>query len=86
MKDAYEVLKQKEAELDRVSHEIESLRMVASLLVDDADSEEAKDAPSIAKEKIDNPGASLEPTGSDALFSSMATPRARVWSALKRTK
>jgi hypothetical protein len=32
MKDAYEVLEQKEADLARVRQEIESLRIVASLL------------------------------------------------------
>ncbi len=35
MKDAYEVLEQKEADLARVRQEIESLRIVVSLLVDD---------------------------------------------------
>ena len=35
MKDAYEVLYQKEAELVRVRQEVESLRVVASLLTDD---------------------------------------------------
>jgi hypothetical protein len=36
MKDAYEVLQQKEADLARVRHEIESLQVVASLLSVDA--------------------------------------------------
>lgn len=35
MKDAYEVLYQKEADLVRVRQEVESLRIVASLLIDD---------------------------------------------------
>ena len=35
MKDAYEVLYQKEAELVRVRQEVESLRVAASLLSDD---------------------------------------------------
>lgn len=38
MKDAYEVLEQKEADLSRVRQEIESLRIVAPLLVDDLNS------------------------------------------------
>lgn len=36
MKDAYELLYQKEADLVRVRQEIESLRIAASLLADDA--------------------------------------------------
>jgi hypothetical protein len=41
MKDAYEALKQKEADLSRVRHEIESLRIVASLLLDDLNSDQS---------------------------------------------
>jgi hypothetical protein len=40
MKDVYEVLHQKEADLARVRREIESLHLVASLLSDDLTSEE----------------------------------------------
>jgi len=39
MKDAYEVLYQKEADLARVRQEVESLRIAASLLNDDASAE-----------------------------------------------
>jgi hypothetical protein len=35
MKDAFEVLRQKEADLERVQHEVESLRIVAPLLSED---------------------------------------------------
>src|ERR1022692_3591326 len=41
MKNAYEVLQQKETDLARVRHEIESLRIVASLLLDELPSEES---------------------------------------------
>ena len=41
MRDAYEVLKQKEADLARVRHEVESLRIVASLLLDDLNSDQS---------------------------------------------
>ena len=41
MKNAYEVLQQKETDLARVRHEIESLRIVASLLSDELPSEES---------------------------------------------
>jgi hypothetical protein len=40
MKNAYEVLEQKEIDLARVRHEIESLRIVAPLLSDELPSEE----------------------------------------------
>ena len=40
MKDAYEVLYQKEADLFRVRQEVEGLRVVASLLADDASAED----------------------------------------------
>jgi len=40
MKNAYEVLQQKETDLARVRHEIESLWIVASLLADESPSEE----------------------------------------------
>jgi hypothetical protein len=40
MRNAYEVLQQKETDLVRVRHEIESLRIVASLLSDELPSEE----------------------------------------------
>jgi hypothetical protein len=41
MRDAYEVLKQKEADLARVRHEVESLSIVARLLTDDLDSDQS---------------------------------------------
>jgi hypothetical protein len=40
MKNAYEVLKHKEAELARVRKEVESLRLVAPLLANDPETEE----------------------------------------------
>jgi hypothetical protein len=81
MKDAYEVLKQKEADVDRVRREIESLKVVASLLAD-ANSDEPGETDSIRTEKKDH-HASLEPTGSDGL-SSVPTPPSGIWSVLKR--
>ena len=41
MRDAYEVLKQKEADLARVRHEVESLTIAARLLTDDLDSDQS---------------------------------------------
>ena len=63
MKDAYEVLRQKEADLARLRHEIESLRVVASLLSDDLPSDElTKKRESSAERTL---GRSPKATGTD---------------------
>jgi hypothetical protein len=54
MKDAYEALKQKEADLSRVRHEIESLRVVASLLVDVLNSDQSDKPYLVSAEKSDS--------------------------------
>ena len=86
MKDAYETLKQKEADLGRVRHEIESLRMVASLLVDDLNSDQSDKPYLVSTENSDDLHPDLEQTGTDGLFSSIATPRPSLWNVLKRAK
>ena len=86
MKDAYETLKQKEADLSRVRHEIESLRIVASLLADDFNSDQSEKPFLVSPEKSGNLHPDLEPTGTDRLFSSLATPRSSLWNVLKRAK
>ncbi len=86
MKDAYEALKQKEADLSRVRHEIESLRIVASLLVDDLSPDQSDQPYLVSAEKSDNLDPDLEPTGTDGLFSSVTTPRSSLWNVLKRAK
>ena len=45
MKDAYEVLNQKEADVNRVRQEVESLKIVASLLDEAGSDEPASDLP-----------------------------------------
>jgi len=84
MKDAYEVLKQKETDLDRVRREIESLRVVASLLVDSTSAKVSDDTGSTPEEKIGDADTALEPTGSDGLSSSGATSASGIWKVLKR--
>ena len=86
MKDAYETLKQKEADLSRVRHEIESLTIVASLLVDDLSSDQSDKPHLVSAEKSDNLHPDLEQTGTDGLFSSVAIPRPSLWNVLKRAK
>ncbi len=86
MKDAYAVLKQKEADLDRVRNEIESLRIVASLLADDPVRDQSDDSDPISEEDADDLQKNLQPTGTDALFSSVASSRSGLWNVLKRAK
>ncbi len=86
MKQAYEVLEQKEAHLARVRREIESLRIVASLLVDDLNSNDSDQTHLISAKKSDNLLPDLQATGTDGLFSSVAISRSRFWNALKRTR
>ena len=85
MKDAYEVLQQKEADLARVRHEIESLQVVASLLSDDLTSNQLTKKESSAEKTLDR-GRGSEATGTDGLFSSIPVSRPSFWKALKREK
>jgi hypothetical protein len=79
MRNAYEVLHQKETDLARVRREIESLRIVAPLLSDELLSEE------LTKKRARSAEETLEPssekaTGTDDLFSSKdPAPRPRFW-------
>jgi hypothetical protein len=86
MKNAYEILGQKETDLARVRREIESLRIVAPLLSDELPSEElTKKRASSAEETFDS--GSEKATGTDGLFSSMnPAPRPGFWNTLKRQK
>ena len=81
MRDAYDVLKQKEADLDRVRHQVESLRIVAALLADDLDSDQSDKTDLSSAEKTEDyllhivrkkAGPDLEPTGTAGhVFSSI---------------
>ena len=75
MKDAYEVLKQKETELARIRHEVESLRIVSTLLLDDSNSEQSKAHLMTTDDLLDivrEHAASSEPAGiAGHLFSSI---------------
>ena len=86
MKNAYEVLRQKETDLARVRHEIESLRIVASLLSDELPSEELTKKRARPEEEPLDPG-SEKATGTDDLFSSInPAPRPGFWNNFKRRK
>ena len=79
MRNAYEVLHQKETDLARVRREIESLRIVAPLLSDELLSEELTKKRARSAEETLEPG-SEKATGTDDLFSSKdPAPRPRFW-------
>jgi hypothetical protein len=90
MKDAYELLQQKQAELARVRKEIESLNIVAPLLSDDRTSDDPAPNPD------ESPASSLSDTisrlsdsaatNADNLFSSGETSRSGFWNSLKRAR
>jgi hypothetical protein len=88
MKDAYAVLKQKEADLARVRHEAESLRIVASLLVDDPEADRSDqrhvDSAENSADKKDDLHPNLDATGPDGLFSSAVISGSKFWNVLKR--
>jgi hypothetical protein len=86
MKDVYEALQQKEADLARVRHEIESLQIVASLLSDDLTSNQLTKKKESSAEKTLDRGPGSEATGTDGLFSSIPVLRPSFWKALKREK
>ena len=86
MKDAYEVLQQKEADLARVRHEIASLQVAASLLSDDLTSDELTQENETSAEKTMDRGIGSQATGTDGLFSPIAVSRPSFWKALKREK
>lgn len=85
MKDPYEVLRQKETDLARVRREIESLRTVAALLLDEAEAQDLDRSHRNSNETADSLDADSEADGTDIRFSSEA-PRSRFWDALKRAR
>ena len=87
MKNAYEVLHQKEAELARVRHEIASLRIAAPLLsgesaVENSERGEEKDL----EDEKNEVAAESEATGTDGFSTFAAVSRPRIWNVLKRGK
>ena len=86
LKDARELLRQKEADVARVRHEIENLKIVVPLLSEELTSDE------LTKTRVDSPAEEernsddlSKATGTDGLFSSLiANPRPAFWKLLKR--
>jgi len=86
MKNVFEVLQQKEADVAHVRDEIQSLKIAAPLLSEELASDELtkKHANSAAEEARDS-GDRSEATGTDGLFSSViSNPRTTFWKILKR--
>lgn len=73
MKDIYEVIRQKEADLQRIQHEIEALRLSAKLL------EEAGRPASTTPVQAFNAVASVKPQSS-----AQSTPAPNAWATAKQ--
>jgi len=73
MKDIYEVIRQKEADLQRIQHEIEALRLSAKLL------EDAARPSSAAPVQVFNPAAAAKPQAP-----AQPTPAANAWATAKQ--
>jgi hypothetical protein len=89
MKDAYELLRQKQTELARVRKEIESLNIVEPLLSDDRTSDDLREnhdeSPRSLSDTISRLSDSAA-TNADNLFSSDAASRSGFWNSLKRAR
>ena len=76
MRDANELLKQKEVELTRVRHEVESLRLAADLLTEEGSGKGENSHGSVEREMEQS---ASKATGTDGMFSSATPPRSRFW-------
>jgi len=96
MKNAYDVLVQKEVELAHLRREVESLRIVASLLADE-NSDDIQDntqletldssgseALASAEEAAQQPKVNLDALANDRLFSSIGLSGSRLWKVFTR--
>ncbi len=85
MKDAYELLRQKEAELARIRHEVASLKIVAPMLSEESPSDPRPPSGNSEEEGPPHPHSS-EATGTEDMFSFTAASRPTIWNVLKRGK
>lgn len=84
MRDAYEVLRQKEAELARVRREIESLLLTAALLRDQQTPENLKTEGESSTETSSEHDSDWTVVGTNDLLSSASDSRPRFWRVFKR--
>jgi hypothetical protein len=85
MKDAYEVLHEKETELARIRHEIASLKIVAPMLNEETHPGNSENVHS-STEQSASAESEAEATGTDGLFSYAAVSRPKIWNLVKRGK
>ena len=83
MKDAYEVLYQKEADLARVRQEVESLRIAAWLLTDDASTEDSSPSSSSRRSVMSAGEAPLEATATGTDGPPSTSEELGFWKSLK---
>ena len=87
MNDIYELLRQKESDLERVRQEIGSLQIVAPLLSDDIPSDELTAKKETSSEKEPKLGNDSQATGTDNLLPSMnSVSRPSFWNSLRRRR
>jgi hypothetical protein len=90
MKNANDILRQKEADLARVRHERDSLRIVAALLADDDPNVEGLNVTSdgaggkLSTHTEEATNAPAAGTGTDGVFSSFSHQHPKPWNVLKR--
>jgi hypothetical protein len=82
MRDVYHILRQKESDLHRLRHEIDSLRIVAPLLADDDIEKELQATPTDNNE----PGPEARSTGTDGAMFSTVNSESRFWGLMKRPR
>lgn len=83
MKDAYEVLRQKEAELARLRHDIDCLRIAAPLLSEEPTSQNLNSQSERSEETRVEQEPESKATGTESLSSS-SDSRPKLWGVLKR--
>jgi hypothetical protein len=83
MKDVYLILRQKESDLARLRVEIDSLRLVAPLLTEEASHEEEIHLTSSdSEESLSDP----QSTGTDGPLSSIGNSESRFWGLMKKAR
>jgi hypothetical protein len=81
MRDVYQILRQKESDLDRLRHEIDSLRIVGPLLADDEIEQELQAEPT---DHDESEGKSRS-TGTDGPVFSTNNSESRFWGLMKKS-
>jgi hypothetical protein len=79
MRNAYELLNQKEADLARVRHQVDSLRIAAALLSDGADANDSTSEPAGAGDDASGEASRAAATGTDGMFSPATPSRPKLW-------